>query len=174
MTKREIASLVLKLIGVYMVVQFIGYFPAMFGSFGMVILQTKEAASFQMAFSAGLLILSGLLYLAGCVSLIVYSDKIAVKMVSEDKTLESCAAISKSDVLSIAFCCIGLLVLTRCIPQVIHLIIRYMTIKGINGGAQNYFNIGSLVSVIVQFIIGLWLFLGSKGIVFWLKLRGVN
>ena len=169
MTKREITSLVLKLIGIYIVVSFVGYLPI-----SLIALTTtylKDSTAMSCVF-----VLLTLLYLLFCILIIIYSNRVAGWIIHEDNTVELPDSISKDDVMAIAFCCMGLLIMTNAIPKLLSMIPQYIVVLG---NISEYLYAGKfwqhitrLVAPLIQFILGLFLFIRTKGLVkLWHRIR---
>ncbi len=161
MTKREIASMILKLAGLLAVVKYISFVPMMVGA---IITLFASKGDVGNAFTSLMYMLGSLFYPVCCVFLIIYSDKFAAKLFPEDKMVQISTSMSKDEIMSIAFTCIGLLVIAGAIPEFINLATTYTITDGAGRQWQRG-NIPRLVAAIVKLVIGCWCFLGAKGIV---------
>lgn len=163
MTKREIASLVIKLMGIFILLRSISYAPMMIGN----------------AFQIGEQLFATLMYILVCVIavgwgllIIILSDRIGKWLIQDDHAVELPGAVRKEDVMLVVFTCVGLYLIVTAIPTfVLYLtqLFRYGD-SGISSGS--YYWVLHLTAPIVKIGIGIWLFVGSKGIVkFWQKIR---
>ena len=122
MTKREIASLFIKLIGVYF---FAGssflFFPLLIS-----VANIRIYDSFTFIVPLCQLI-PVLIYLAVLFLLVVKSDILAAKLIKEDKNFNLSLLIDKDEIMMIAFCCIGLSLLIKVIPNIIFVFIQSMS-----------------------------------------------
>jgi len=178
MTKREIASLVLKLMGVFILLKTIGYVPTVFG-----VLFTTGRYNSNAGFASLALQVMGMLLLLAfalgwAVLIIVLSDKFAKWLIKEDKSLEIAHPISKEDVMVVAVSCIGLYLIVAAIPSIMHHLYNFLLLHRPDGNYPPYWSGGfsrilTLISPLVQIALGVWLFSGSRGIVkLWKRIRG--
>lgn len=174
MTKREITSLVLKLMGIYIIASYIGYIPmAILTQLRIVYLQ--EPISLTNMIFASVIALSTLLYLVCCILLIIYSNRVAGWIIYEDNAVELPESISKDDVMAIAFCCIGLLIMTHAIPKLLSMIHVVFLERTSEYSVASMFwrSICRIIPPLIEFILGLLLFIRTKGLVkLWHKIRG--
>ena len=162
MTKRETASFVLKLIGIYIVLRFIGYFPSVL------------APLFTMKFTSSgifLALISTIVTLAHpafCLLVIFKSDKVASWLVPEDKPLTAGINIDKNDIMTIGFAIVGLLVIVSVIPKFAQMATNYSLSKNALEYQTERYLIqlkATIVSSLVGLLLGLALFFGSKKLV---------
>lgn len=179
MTKREIASLAIKLMGVFILIKTIAYVPMAVGS----VLSATRTVDFS-----GFLEVVGYAIFAASVSLIplvwalliiVLSDKVAAWLIKEpdDTLIEAVGAVNKEDVMVVVCSCIGLYLAVAAFPNLILKASHFLAVRNAGSDRFSYLS-GSLyetlqcVAPIVQIALGVWLFAGSKGIVkFWKKIR---
>jgi hypothetical protein len=177
MTKREIASLVIKLMGVFILLKTIGYAPMAFS-----VLFTVGRAGWNTGFATAALQVVGGLFLMGlalgwAVLIIVLSDKFARWLIKEDKPLEMTNSMNKEEVMVIAISCIGLYFTVAAIPSIIFQLSNFLSLRRAGTDYSAYWSGGfhrmlTLIAPVVQIALGLWLFAGSKGIVkLWKKIR---
>ena len=176
MTKREIASLAIKLMGVFILLKGIAYVPSVFS------VMFSVTRSEGLLFAISIVLIS--IFMAGIplvwsLLIIFLSDKVAAWLIKEDNSIENTSSsISKGDVMVIAVSCIGLYFIVASVPQLIHALMNnaaYMS-RHIGrsfvdpAGLTSFFR--NLIAPVVQIAIGVWLFAGSKGIVkLWKKIR---
>ena len=166
MSKREIASLAIKLMGVFLVVTSLGYLPMVFGF-------TNASGLWQ-----------GVLRFIGCLGspalgglIIVYSDKIAARLIREDNVYVTSGedAMTKNDVMAIAFACVGLHIAVTAVPQIFSTLIRFISYPVLREGQSFSAGVRSITTIIapvVKLCLGIWLFVGSRAIVrLWHKIR---
>jgi hypothetical protein len=166
MTKREIASLVIKLMGV-----FSGIFSAV---------RTHDGSGFlQTMFAMMMFFLAAVIPVAWSLLIIFFSDKASVWLIKDERAIENVStSISKEDVMTIAVSCIGLFFIVAAVPQIISsmmfnfpAMLRRMSSQ-FTGPSGSMNLLRQLVIPAVQIGLGIWLFAGSKGIVkLWKKIR---
>jgi hypothetical protein len=145
--------------GIFVLVRSIGNIPMFVGSISSVL----GAGKLEPIFLAESISIP-ILYFAVCIILIVKSDLIANRLVPEADTDISLNMDAKI-VQNIAFCSIGLVILTDAIPELTQILTTYiMSGRFPSDGLINSFY-GQLAAIIVQLFIGLFLVLGSNGIV---------
>jgi hypothetical protein len=175
MTKREIASLAIKLMGVFILLKSIAYVPQVLGMMFSV-MRTEE-----LLFAISIVMISitmAVIPLAWSLLVIIFSDKAAAWLIKEDNSIENTSSsISKDDVMVVAISCIGLYFIVAAAPVFIHALMNISIFHRQAGspfvGPSSIFNVGKqLIAPGVQVAIGLCLFAGSKGIVkLWKKIR---
>lgn len=170
MTKREVASLVIKLTGIYILIRYAAYLPSL-----LMPLYYAKYTDFNSWVPALLATAVSIIYLGVCVIIVLKSDKISAKIISVDKEMNLTLSITKSDIMTIAFCCIGLIVLVNVIPQLASTATEHFLYKkNPNNMPSNYHFriIPKLVGNIIQLVIGIWLFLRAKGLAeIWRRIR---
>jgi hypothetical protein len=155
----KLTSLILKLMGIFILVRSIGNLPVFLGSISSVL----GADNLNPIFLAESISIP-ILYFTVCITLIVKSDSIANRLVPKADT-DIPLNIHAKIVQNIAFCSIGLVVLTDAIPKLTQILTTYiMSGQFPNDGLMNGFY-SQLAANIVQLFIGLFLVLGSNGIV---------
>ncbi len=158
--------MIIKLAGFVAVIKYIGQIPMAVGAI-VLFLADKDNPGY--AFMSSMYALGSLITPIVYVLLIVFSDKIAAKLFPEDKMVPLSTSMSKDNIMSIAFTCIGLLVIAGSIPELIKIASRYLMNAGIISGRpprlwHNEYTV-TCIAAIVKFAIGCWCFLGAKGIV---------
>ena len=114
MTKREIASLLFKIIGVYLLASSIGWFNAFF------ILATNiKYYDLSTVIAPICQLIPILAYLIILFLIISQSDVLAAKLIKQDKAFDLSLSVNKNEILVIAFCCIGLSLLIKVVPNII-------------------------------------------------------
>lgn len=172
MSKREIASLAIKLIGVFLVITCLGYLPMFFLSLGGLF----DGSGF---WAQILLVLGSLASLVFGIMVIVFSDKIAAWLIREDNVCVATGvgAMTKDDVMLIAFTCIGLYIAVTAFPQLLYALSNFIRFpvferQNFSGGFRSARSLTALIAPIVKLCLGVWLFVGSRGVVrLWHKIR---
>jgi len=162
MTKRETASFVIRLIGVYIVLRFIGYFPSILTPF---IYMKSTPSSFFLALISTIVTLA---HPAFCLLIIFKSDKVATWLVPEDKPLTCPGNVNKNDILTIGFAIVGVLVIASVIPKFVQMATRYSLSKNHPEYQATRYLIelkSIIVASLVELLLGLGLFFGSKKLV---------
>jgi len=173
-TKREAASLVLRLMGVYIAVRYLEYVPTALGALSLLMSPPPGAVRMWLLLSS---VLPPVAYFAVCALLVFGSDWIARRLVPEDKPVFGTGTVmSTKEVLSLAFCCLGLAILAGAIPRIPQAAIIMSVVRwGSPGPGRNRGTIQGLAQVagiIIQAAIGLVLFLQARGLAgLWHKLR---
>jgi len=160
MTKREIASLVIKLMGVFILVKSVASVPIVFYAW-------RPSENIGILQSLLVLLLSIFLIIIPLV-IIFLSDKVAGWLIKDHTYLGATGtSISKEDIMMMAISCIGLYFFIAAIPS---LIINLSFFFSLNASSlQNVLR--TLIAPAVQLGLGIWLFAGSKGIVkLWKKI----
>jgi len=173
MTKREIASLVIRLMGVFILLKSIGYVPSVFGAFySMAQMENSEVFN---KFLYGIMIIVGaVLPLAWSVLIIIFSDKAAAWLIKDNNAIEKPeTSINKQDVMVIAVSCIGLYFVVAAAPMLIRALSIYpMYTRSGALHSRFWIIVRDLIAPAVQVALGLWLFVGPEGIVkLWKKIR---
>ncbi|MBL7215099.1 MAG: hypothetical protein ISS71_05425 [Phycisphaerae bacterium] len=180
MTKREIASLVIKLMGVFILIKSIAYVPMTFSGLFTIWRPGVENSGFGWAILLGVIVL--VLSVAAVVfslSIIIFSDKVAARLIKEDndKFVEVGNLVNKEDVMLVVFSCIGLYLIVTAIPSLIVYTHSILTFYKSCAGRPVYpsggwYQFSRLIAPVVQIGLGVWLFAGSKGLVkLWHKIR---
>ncbi len=172
MTKREIASLVVKLMGMFILLKSIAFVPMVYGGMFSAVGGVRDAGILQTVFIMFMATILAVIPLAWASLVIIFSDKAAAWLIKEDNSIKSTStSISKTDVMAIVISCIGLYFIVNTTPRFIHALITIRTYH--HTPFPNLLNVGrELIAPAVQIAIGAWLFAGSKGIVkLWKKIR---
>jgi hypothetical protein len=162
MTKRETASFVLRLIGIYIVLRFIAYFPSVLMPF-----YSMKSTSISL-FPAFISSVITLAHPALCLLIIFKSDKVAAWLVPEDKPLTAEGNVNKNDIMAIGVAIVGLLVIASVIPKFAQMTTKYSLLKNLQEYRTTEYLIelkAIIVASLVELILGLTLFFGSKKMV---------
>ena len=174
MTKREIASLSIKLMGVYFLVELIGWSQLYLCS-----LTSMRSYNLDTLIISLCGMIPMLIYLAILFLLIVKSEFLASKLIKEDKNFEISLSINKDEIMMIAFCCIGLSLLIGVLPSIAYLCIQYINhirMANMSPNVQDSYLLRivtqEIIKIIVKSLIGIYLFIQPKGILnLWKKIR---
>ena len=171
MTKREIAALACKILGIYAIITALRHLVNIVGPlafFGVgepsweikvVLLIAASIIPFALLTGFGLF-------------LWFQADRIAGYMISGEESQIVNFQTSFTDVQAIAFSVVGLLLLAEVVPD-IAAIISNLSIRTQSPEIQMTVNAGTrslIISLVVRLVIGLWLFFGSRGLVGLLRL----
>ena len=178
MTKREIASLAIKLMGVFILLKSIAYIPMAYSGV-FYAFQGHGEDLLQTLFMIMMSTATAMIPLAFSVLIIIFSDKVAARLIKDDNAVEATGgSISKDEVMVIAVSCLGLYFIITAAPMLVRALLnnaahmrQQIGIPFVNpSGIRNLFR--NLIVPAVQVGLGIWLFAGSKGIVkLWKKIR---
>jgi hypothetical protein len=169
MNARHTASLALKLIGIFILVKYLGYLPMVLGAFNLI----SSTGPSRLTSLVGVAISAGtpLLYLAVSVAIILKSDAIARRLVPDDQAAIS-TTVDAETIQVLAFCAIGLVTLINAIPKLAQVTTNYFILRHMAEQKISYTLYGSFIATAIQVIIGVVLFLQADGLVgLWKKLR---
>ncbi len=166
MTKHEVAVLACKILGIYFVVG---------GLSGLGYAVTELVRHFSRG-TEGSMSNLWLATLVGSTLMVVFGillwvlvDRIAARVVSGAEAPTEVSKISGADIQAIAFSVVGMLVLARFFPQLAQLIVYLSILDRYDHTPVDAMTKGRIGGLIVQLAIGLWLLLGSRGLVGLLK-----
>jgi uncharacterized membrane protein len=169
MNARHTASLVLKLIGIFTLIKYLGYLPMVLSAFNLI---TSSGPSRLDTF-VGIAISAGtpLLYLIVSILIIVKSDAIAER-IAQDEQVMIASGIDADTIQTLAFCILGLVLLTGAVPKLAQLGTNYFMLRRMPNRGVSYTLYGQLIGTVLQIIIGFFLFLQADGLTgLWKKLR---
>lgn len=158
MSKREIASLACKLLGLYLMIQGLNVMINMFSVSLMPYNPLSMEKILNTIFPFIFIIIFGILIWS-------FSDKLSVIMIKGETCSEERTSIKASDIQRIAFSVLGLYFLGNSIPKLISTIIN-ITSKEVANYSSVLFLAGGPIT---QFIVGFAIFTGSEGLVNFLK-----
>jgi len=154
-SKREIASLACKILGIYIIIQGINVLSS-------VLLFVSTATSDQMAHESFINIIFSLVYILFGVLLWFFSDKLSAIMATEGNHSKEGAGIEVSEIQRVAFSVLGLYFIGSSLPRLVSTLTSSM--RGLPNSFTGFILLGS-GGIITEFIIGLGIFLGSQGLV---------
>ena len=156
MSKREVASLACKILGIYTVIQGINAIASM--------LSVSFTTPNQMApGNLANIIVPFIFLLIFGVLLWLLSDKISVVMVKGETHFNGDSGMRASDLQNIAFSVLGLFFLGNSIPRLISLLTSFYSMREVPDNTEKILLGG--IGIITQLIIGLGIFFGSRGLV---------
>ena len=177
MTKREVASLALKLSGIYAFIVSVSSFDTMMFMIASVGAQCADhpgqGPNFALLAVGFVIPLLLLLFLG--FYLIAASERLSRHIFPQDSAGEKTSPFSSEDMQTIAFSVVGLLLLTRAVPGLCRVIFRISSALQYKNFSAIIIKTGIVqnsVIIVVQLVFGLYLFLGSKGLSgLWHKLQ---
>ncbi|MDX9980250.1 MAG: hypothetical protein RBU25_09530 [Lentisphaeria bacterium] len=169
MNARQLASLVLKLFGIFLLLRHLGLFFLILGQVNMI--SSTGFSGFDNTTSIAISVGAVLLYLLVCLLIIVKSDAIARRIAPDEQAMLA-PGLDADTVQALAFCILGLVLLTGSIPKLAQSAVVYFMTECGQGQANSRGLCSQLVSTVIQFVIGLVLFLQADGLTgIWKKLR---
>ena len=156
MNKREIASLVCKILGVYIIIQGINVFSS-------VVLSASIATPNQVVHETLLNTIFSLVYVVFGVSLWLLSDKLSAIMVTGGDLSNPGSGIKGSELQRVSFSVLGLFFIGNSIPKLIVTLTTIYSMSGLPNSTSRLI-LGSL-GPIAEFVIGVGIFLGSHSLV---------
>jgi len=168
MTKRDILELAIKIIGIYMIILILNFIHSILISIPW-IFERQEHNSLLFIISYTI---SVLIYFIVAYNFIFRADSLANIICKEDKSLECNSSIQKEIIQEIAFTIVGIYLIANALPKITDAIINIIQ-QGRFKNIQFTQGFSYIVDSIVQIGIGIFLVLGSKGLVNSIKkLRG--
>lgn len=169
MNARQLASLVLKLFGIFLLVRHLGFLFMMLGQVNMI--RSTGLSGFDNTTGIAISVGAALLYVLACLLLVFQSDAIA-RRIAPDEPAMLAPGMDADTIQALAFCILGLVLLTKSIPELAQSGVYYFMIEGEQYQASSRVLYSQLVSTVIQFVIGLVLFLQADGLTgIWKKLR---
>lgn len=123
MSKREIASLVIKLMGVFILFKSIAYVPMIISSISTAVEALSSHSEFGLLAVFGVVFLSVLLSaipLVWSMLVILLSDKVAKWLIKDDQDVQISDSINRDDIMTVAISCIGLYFIIAAVPVLIN------------------------------------------------------
>lgn len=174
MTKREITSILIKLMGIYCIVQFV---PSLIVVLGYLTMMRDSPHLLTNLFTLAFMFAGPGIWIGFCVLVIRKSGSIAKRLYNQDSECNKLTALGFSDVQTLGYSFIGLIILVQSFPQIISLLItikaQYIHLSQYTAQERFYLNtLPRLLCFLTQFILGLILFLYPKGLVnLWKKVQ---
>ena len=176
MTKREMISLLIKLMGVYALVQLVPGVVQAIGMFTTSIIQLKDRPS-QMAFILMVMMFfSPLVWIGLCLWVIRKSDRFAKRLYPVDAPAGQLTTLGVEDIQRLGYNFIGLLLIVRSLPQLLMILYQCVMLYRLPY-EQRYQNMSACntqwIMLAIQLAIGLYLFLRPKGLAnLWARIQG--
>jgi len=168
MTKRDILELAIKIIGIYMIILILNFIHSILISIPW-IFERREHNSLLFLISYTI---SVLIYFIVAYNFIFRADSLANIICKEDKSFGGSNNIQKETIQEIAFTVVGIYLIANALPKITDAIINIIQ-QGRFKNIQYTRGFTYIISSIVQIGIGIFLVLGSKGLVNSIKkLRG--
>jgi len=168
MTKRDILELAIKIIGIYMVILILNFIHSILISIPWIFeRQEHNSLLFLISYT-----ISVLIYFIVAYNFIFRADSLANIICKEDKSFGESNNIQKETIQEIAFTVVGIYLIANALPKITDAIINIIQ-QGRFKNIQYTRGFTYIISSIVQIGIGIFLVLGSKGLVNSIKkLRG--
>lgn len=159
MNVKEVAYISIKVLAVFVFIKFISYFNGLSSSINMFL--SRDSLGQTSVFTQTILIVAPtLLFLVVSMCLWLYADEFSDRMVKGLEVGEK-VAVNFEDLQSIAFSVVGVIIIADVLPMLISAIIR-SRMMDLSLPIDLMISIGSQG---LKLLIGIWLFLGSRGIV---------
>ena len=163
MSRREVTSLGIRLIGLYSLMQ---YLPGILHLFAMSSLWTSnETYSWVSVIEPIGSVVVYVLFFGLCFVMIFKPGVLAALLCRDDVTIVSGETYSLYDIQRLAFSIIGLLLIVKALPQAASLLVQYQFLKAQFQDMTNPSIILNLVSWVTQLLIGLFLFFRPQSLV---------
>jgi hypothetical protein len=175
MTKHELASFALKLLGIY---AFIASLPLFQFLGNLVYMLRSDTDRTTVALWASVAILAPLLLLAAAgAMLVVFSRNLAPRLVGEDSPLGMSSVLTGRDVQAIGFSIVAVLIFLRAIPQIgqavwtsLYTASRDFSEPTVGRMVQNSLRYG--IPAVIQLVLAVVLFLQARGLAnLWHRIR---
>ncbi|MHB8127179.1 MAG: hypothetical protein ACYDEJ_16410 [Desulfitobacteriaceae bacterium] len=162
MNKREIASLACKILGIYMIIQVINILADIFFTSMAMPNQIVPIKIFNIISPFIFFIIFGVL-------LWIFSDKLSTIMVTGENHSNEGSYMKASDIQRVSFSVLGLFFFGNSLPKIVSTLTNIYSISDSMPDYKTRLLLGA-VGAIVQFIVGLGIFLGSQGLVNFLNI----
>jgi hypothetical protein len=166
MSKREFSSLAIKLVGVYILAQHLCLLPgAIIAFFSVQPMSDNPLMSLDWRLMMLITPITGLF--VGTL-MMISSDAVAARLIRNDGEFTAGITLSYEEVLSIGFCCIGLLTLVDALPKIFSSLANFLRFAKISGCSPLQPQVGfdafdahisTVVRHVIQALIGLALLL---------------
>jgi hypothetical protein len=175
MTKHELASFALKLLGIYALIESLQLFQWLGGLVYM--LKSERGGTVAELWASVVMMIPLLLVAAAGAVLVVFGRDLAPRLVGEDKPLGASSVLTGQDVQAIGFSIVAVLIFLRAIPQIGQAI--WMALDALSQRfdepvpgrfAQNAFRYG--IPALIQLVLAVTLFLQARGLAnLWHRIR---
>jgi len=175
MTRHELASFALRLLGIYALIESLPIFQLIVGLAWT--LQSSRERSTVDSWSVVIMLVPLLLVAAAGVLLIVFSRNLAPLLIGEDKPLDVSAAMTGREVQAIGFSIVAVLIFLRAIPEISRAVSAYyyavsqgFTGPGRDWRFQDTWRYG--IPGVIQLVLAVILFFQARGLAnLWHRLR---
>jgi hypothetical protein len=172
MKANQLATLVLRLMGIYCLLQSLPIF-SMLVSLTFMALFRGEAERLDVP-GAMPFLLPGLGLILTGILLLLFSVPMGKKLAPQDQDEGSVVACSFENIQTLAFAVAGVLIFASTLPQLFSFPRYLLNLWGMGGGNLSRMR-ESLLGGAVKAVLGLWLFFGARGFAnFWRSLRTVG
>jgi hypothetical protein len=166
MTKREIAILAFKILSIYAFIQAIDQ-----SSYVLYCITSQD--QFDPAAKVELIWISvPPMLLALCGTILWFTAPFLATSVFKTTGSEYASTASLADIQMVAFSVVGLFILATGFPELVNVLTVNLTASWIEGGWRA--KIHNIVVLVLKIALGLWLLLGSDGIVSFIRKRRTN
>jgi len=174
MTKHELASFALKLLGIYTFTQALPIFQIL-GT--LVYMQRHTDEALVQFWASALMLVPFLLMAAASAVLVVFSRNLAALLVGEDSPLSTSSTLTSRDVQAIGFSIVAVLIFLGAIPQFTHAVrFAFYAISqdysepAMSQTVQNALRYG--IPAVIQLVLAIVLFLQARGLAnLWHRIR---
>lgn len=161
MQMKTITSISLKIVGLYCLIQAILIIRPLVHSLGL----PKDQLSVKMTLIIGSIVPFVLLIGLG-LYLLVLSNNLAEKMVLGESTIDISKGIDTKEIQALAFSVVGIVLIAVTIPKLFYMGVKVsmLQMSGLNQETYENIsreNIANAVGILIQFIIGILLFIGG-------------
>ena len=163
MTKREIFVVASKILGIYLLARGIELFAQMFPFLVSISTRGFEGIWY---FLVSLATLS--LYMGGAFCLITWADSIAAVLAGKEEAPEVKAVVEKDSLQQIAFSAVGVFIIAVALPRISQIVVN-LSVQGPMRQEVVLRTWETIIGLVLQLGIGIYLFFGSKGLVGLLK-----
>ncbi len=171
MSKREMLSLMIKLVGVYCLIQLV---PGVLQAFGVAAssLSSLQAEPTGITIVLSMLMMAfTLLWIALYIWVIRNSDNFATRLYPVDAPVGQMTSLGVKDIQKLGYHFIGLTLIVKTLPTVVMAVYRILAEQG--NSTQMFYHHSQLISPVMQLAIGLFLFLSPRSIAnLWAKICG--
>ena len=156
MTKREIATLSFKVLSIYALIKAIDYLSPLINYMSKY--RLSEVSILNFTFYAAPMLLFLL-----CGGLLWFLSPLLASSISKSTIAEDAAA-SLLSIQAVAFSIVGLYMVANSLPAIVRSTIWHFTSASLYMGKSSPL-LGDIMGSLVQIVLGLWLFFGSRGLV---------
>jgi len=170
MSKREMLSLMIKLVGVYCLLQFV---PGVLQGITIVVAGAVQSYDQSRIPALGIFVMMifPLLWLGLCIWVIRQSDRLAARLYPVDAPASQLTTLGIKDIQKLGYHFIGLTLIIKEIPAIVMAVYYILKAHGDTSRLLYYYT--QWISPTIQLVIGLVLFLSPQSIAnLWAKIRG--